>query len=97
MELASQQKKKLKAIGHSLSPVLTVGQHGLKESIHDEFETAITAHQLIKVKLVGERDDRQAYADTLSKQHNATLVQLIGGKALFYRRNKDKDNLLKGL
>lgn len=97
MELASPQKKKLKAIGHSLSPVVTVGQHGLKDSIHDEFETAITVHQLIKVKLVGERDDREAYAQTLSQKHNAALVQMIGGKALFYRRNKDKDNLLKGV
>lgn len=97
MELASPQKKKLKAIGHSLSPVVTVGQHGLKASIHDEFETAITAHQLIKVKLVGEKADRQTYAEALSRQHGAALVQMIGGKALFYRRNKDKDNILKGV
>ena len=95
MELSNQQKKKLKALGHSLNPVVTIGQQGMKASIHEEFDLAITTHQLIKVKIVAERDERAKLIEKLAKRNKALCVQSIGGKALFYRRNRDKDDLFK--
>ena len=47
----TKQIKQLKSLGHTLSPVVTVGQHGMKESINNEIEIALDYHQLIKLKI----------------------------------------------
>ena len=90
------QIKQLKALAHKLKPIVTVGQHGMKDSINDELAIAIDFHQLVKVKIsVGDRDVRDTLVDTLAKKHKAELVQKIGNVAVFYKRNFDKENLLK--
>jgi RNA-binding protein len=90
------QIKQLKTIAHNLKPIVTVGQHGMKDSISDELEIALTFHQLVKLKVnLGDRDARDALIAELSKKHKAELVQRIGNIAVLYRRNFDKENLLK--
>jgi len=88
--------KQLKALAHKLKPIVTVGQHGMKDSINDELAIAIDFHQLVKVKInVGDRDVRDTLIAELAKTHKAELVQKIGNMAVFYKRNFDKENLLK--
>lgn len=88
--------KQLKALAHKLKPIVTVGQHGMKDSINDEIAIALDFHQLVKVKInLGDRDERDALVAELSKKHKADLVQRIGNIAVLYRRNFDKENLLK--
>lgn len=95
MELNQQNRKKLKALAHSLKPVVIIGQQGLKETIHNEIELALDFHQLIKVKISGaDKEARTVLADTLSQKHNAYHVQTIGNIIILYRQNKKKDNLL---
>jgi len=90
------QIKQLKALAHKLKPIVTVGQHGMKNSINDELVTAIDFHQLVKVKVnLGDRDARDALITELANTHQAQLIQKIGSVAVFYRRNFDKVNLLK--
>ncbi len=90
------QIKQLKALAHKLKPIVTVGQHGMKDSINDELAIAIDFHQLVKVKInVGDRDARDALVAELAKKHKTELVQKIGNVAVFYKRNFDKENLLK--
>ena len=90
------QIKQLKALAHKLKPIVTVGQHGMKESINDELATALDFHQLVKVKVnVGDRDLRDSLISEFATKHKAELVQKIGNVAVFYRRNFDKENLLK--
>lgn len=90
------QIKQLKALAHKLKPIVTVGQHGMKESIDDELEIAIDFHQLIKFKInVGDRDLRDDIIAKACKKHRAELIQRIGNIAILYRRNFDKYNLLK--
>jgi len=87
--------KQLKALAHKLKPIVTVGQHGMKDSINDELAIAIDFHQLVKVKInVGDRDVRDTLIAELAKTHKAELVQKIGNVAVFYKRNFDKDSLL---
>ena len=90
------QIKQLKALAHKLKPIVTVGQHGMKDSINDELAIAIDFHQLVKVKIsVGDRDVRDSLVGELAKAHKAEVVQKIGNVAVFYKRNFDKENLLK--
>jgi len=90
------QIKQLKALAHKLKPIVTVGQHGMKDSINDELANAIDFHQLVKVKVnVGDRNVRDALVTELAQTHKAELIQKIGNVAVFYKRNFDKDNLLR--
>ncbi len=94
--LDKTQIKQLKALAHKLKPIVTVGQHGMKDSINDELAIAIEFHQLMKVKInLGDRVERDKLVEELIKEHNAELVQRIGNIAVLYRRNFDKENLLK--
>ena len=93
--MIKSQIKQLKALAHKLKPIITVGQHGMKETIHEEIEGALDFHQLFKIKInLGDRDARDLLVGELTKKHRADLVQRIGNVAVLYRRNHDKDNLL---
>ena len=55
--LSEKQKKHLRGLAHAREPVVMIGQAGLSPAIKNEFEAAIGAHELIKVRArVGDRD-----------------------------------------
>ena len=92
MSLSESQKKYLRGRGHQLKPVIMVGDAGLSESVLAEYESALSHHELIKVKIrAADRASRDAMIQTLSEGHAATLVQRIGNVALLYRENKEKE------
>jgi len=94
MEMNTKQIKHLKSLGHKLNPIVTVGQHGMKESINTELDIALNHHQLVKIKVsVGDRDARDELIQSLAEEHSAYLVQRVGNVALFYRKNKDKPSV----
>jgi RNA-binding protein len=92
--LSNTQKKQLKGMGHSLKPVVIIGQHGMKQSIDDEIAIALKYHQLIKVKVgIGDRDLRDELIAQIGETHHAILVQRIGNIAVLYRFNPQKGKL----
>lgn len=98
MPLNNEQKKQFKSIGHDLKPVLIVAGNGVNEGVAAELERALADHELIKVEIRGEdRDERRAAIEELCKLGRAELVQVIGKKALIYRKNpqpkKDLSNV----
>ena len=96
MEMNTKQIKHLKSLGHKLNPIVTVGQHGMKESINTELEIALDYHQLVKIKVsVGDREARDELINTLASTHSAQLIQRVGNVALLYRKNKDKPSVFE--
>lgn len=83
-------KQSLKAQAHHLKPVVLLGSKGLTPAVIEETNVAITAHELIKVKINGaEKAERLVIANELCEQLAAELVQLIGHTAIIYRKNPD--------
>lgn len=81
-------RQELKARAHHLKPVILLGSKGLTQAVVDETNLALTAHELIKVKMQGiEKPDRQLIANDLCDQLQAELVQLIGNIAIIWRKN----------
>ncbi len=81
-------KQSLKAKAHSLKPVVLLGTKGLTPAIVAETHEALTAHELIKIKINGaEKEDRKIIANEICAQLQANLVQLIGNIAVIYRKN----------
>ena len=83
-------KKKLKAQAHGLKPVITVGQAGLTDAVLAETEIALNTHELIKVKIRAERDERKQISENICTETGATLIQSIGQIAVIYRLNPKK-------
>jgi RNA-binding protein len=90
MPLSTRQKKHLRGLSHALHPVVAVGDKGLTDNVLAEIETALDHHELIKVKLRGDRPTRAAWTEQIAARSGAERVQSIGQVACFYRRNPDK-------
>ena len=93
MSLTKTQKKYLIGLCHHINPVVLTGQKGLTDNVLAEVDEALRVHELVKVKLRGEREERKQWAETIQSRLKAELVQLIGHNASFYRRNQDKPQL----
>jgi len=95
MELSAGQKKHLRSLGHALSPVILIGQHGLTDAVVAETTSALEAHELIKVRArVGDRELRDEILVSLAGRTGSSLVQTIGNVGLFYKKKKDLPKIL---
>lgn len=84
-------KKRLRAIGHDLKPVVTVAGNGLSETVLAELNRALDDHELIKVKIVGDREERAEVSDAIAGLPETHIVQKIGGIVLLYRPAREPD------
>ena len=86
----SADKKKLRAEAHTLNPVVMIGQSGLTAAVLAEIEQTLGNHELIKVKIRAERDERKLISEKICTDTGAELIQAIGQIAVIYRLNPDK-------
>jgi len=96
MPLKASQKKNLRGQAHHLKPLVTVADKGLSKTVVAEIERALNDHELIKVKLRGEREVRNAWAQSIAEQCKAELVQSIGQVACFYKKHPKKPVITLG-
>ena len=86
----SADKKKLRAEAHTLKPVVMIGQSGLTAAVLAETEQALDSHELIKVKIRAEREERKLISEKICADTGAELIQTIGQIAVIYRLNPAK-------
>jgi RNA-binding protein len=82
----SVKKKQLTAQGHSLKPVIIVGQSGLTESVINEIEITLDTHELIKIKIRAEKEQRNQIRDKIINTTKAEHIQTIGQIVVVYRK-----------
>ena len=100
MKLSSAQIKRLRAEGHrlKLKPIVTIGQKGLSENLHNEIETALDHHELLKLRIPGDdKSSKRELAKMLCEHHQANLVEAIGNVIVIYRSNPEIDRFAKFL
>jgi RNA-binding protein len=83
-------KKQLKMQAHDLKPVVIIGQAGLTDAVLTEIDIALDYHELIKVKIRAERDERTAIGKEICNAISAELIQSIGQIIIIYRINPKK-------
>lgn len=66
-----------------------MGQAGLSDAVVKEIDRALTAHELIKVKILADRDARDEIAETLCAQTDAAIVQQVGKVVVLWRPKPD--------
>ena len=97
MSLSNADKKRYRQIGHGLNPVVTIAQKGLSDNIREELERALTEHELIKVKIIADRDEKKALTGQICTDFKAECVQSIGHVILLFRAAKKPDPKLSNL
>lgn len=91
MALTGNQRRHLRALGHSLDPVIQVGKHGITPAVMRATDEALETHELVKVKVLAEcPDDRDAVAEALSAATRSEVAQALGRTMLLYRRHPKK-------
>ena len=83
-------KKKRRAEAHTLKPVVMIGQSGLTAAVLAELNIAINTHELLKVRIRAERDERKLIIEQMCTEASAELIQTIGQIAVIYRPNPNK-------
>ena len=90
-ELTPAERQALKGRAHRLRPVVLVGGDGLTPPVVAEVDRALEAHELIKIRVMGEdRDARERVLGEVCAATDATPVQHIGRILVIYREQSEK-------
>lgn len=82
-------RRQLKQQAHKLKPVVILGSQGLTESVQNEINVALEAHELIKIRInAASKEERQAIISSICNSQKAELVNLIGHIATVFRQNQ---------
>lgn len=88
--LTGKQKRYLRGLGHDLKPVIQIGKNEINDALTAEADTALTTHELIKVRILESCDmDRHAVAEALAKASGADVAQVLGRTLLLYRKGDE--------
>jgi RNA-binding protein len=93
LSLTNRERSHLKARAHALEPVVQVGHAGLTDRVLAEIDRALTAHELIKVRIgVADRAERAALCETICARTGAAEVLRVGKVLGLWRpRPEEKD------
>lgn len=89
LSLTVSERLALKGRAHSLNPTVIIGNAGLTESVMNEITATLKAHELIKIRVMAERPEREAIMTAICTQLNAAPVQHIGKMLVIYLPNPD--------
>ncbi|MDF2690907.1 MAG: uncharacterized protein K0S29_762 [Gammaproteobacteria bacterium] len=90
MSIDKQRKRQFMIEAHALKPVVIIGNKGLTASVLAEMDVALNHHELIKVKIAAERDERKQIIQEILEQTGADLIQNIGQVAVLYRKKPEE-------
>jgi RNA-binding protein len=84
--LTPRERAHLKARAHALEPVVQTGSSGITDRLVAEVDRALTAHELIKVKVaIDDREERVAVGDEICRRTDATAVHRVGKILILWR------------
>jgi RNA-binding protein len=84
--LTNKERAHLKARAHALEPVVQTGAAGVTDAVVGEVDRALTAHELIKVRIAGDdREARVALGDELCARTGAAAVDRVGKVLILWR------------
>ena len=84
--LTPRERAHLKARAHALEPVVQTGGSGLTDRLVTEVDRALTAHELIKVKIGSDdRAERMTLGEELCDRTGAAPVHRVGKVLIMWR------------
>src|SRR5438067_13437783 len=90
-ELIPAQRAYLKRLAHPIKPLVHIGKGGLTATLLLTVNQVLTAHELIKIRFVGSKEEKEALVAELVTGTQAALVGIIGNTAILYRPHPQKE------
>ena len=92
--LNSKHRAKLRGIASSEQTIMQIGKGGITETVIKQVSDALTARELIKIKILENAPvfAREA-AENLAKATNSEVVTVIGTKAVLYKKNEKEPKI----
>jgi putative YhbY family RNA-binding protein len=92
LTLSPGERRAQRAKAHNLVPVVMIGAAGPNPAVTAEVERALTAHELIKIRAFSdEREEREAWLETICASVGAAPVQHIGKILVIYRHKPPEE------
>lgn len=86
-KLNSTARKYLRSLAHHLKPVVMVGKNGMSEKLTESVDAALADHELIKVKFLEFKENKEEIARTLAEVTGSEIAGIIGNMVIFYREH----------
>ena len=91
IQLTVQERKIHRAEAHHLDPVVMIGNDGLTPNVRKEIDAALSAHGLIKIRVLGDdRAQREAMYQSIAEDLGAAPIQHIGKLLVLWRPKPPK-------
>jgi RNA-binding protein len=90
-ELSGWQKQYLRGLAHHMKPLVQIGKFGVTEKLVAAIKKALDDHELIKIKFMDFKDEKDALMQKISVEARAEVIGLIGNVLIIYRKNHDKE------
>lgn len=84
-KLTGQQKAHLRGLGQRLDTSLSVGRGGVTKAVLHEVDRLLAGHELVKLRILAERADREALTVSLAAGTHSEVVGSVGKTVLLYR------------
>lgn len=85
--MTSKERAALRAQANTLEALFQVGKGGVSDALIAQTDSALTARELIKLKVLTETapESPRETAEKIAAATNAQVVQVIGGVMVLYR------------
>lgn len=88
--MTSKERAALRAQANTYEPLFQVGKGGISDALVKQVDDALTAHELIKLKVLLESapEKPRDIADKIAAATDSEVVSVVGGSMIFYRYSK---------
>ena len=96
MELKSYQRAFLRSHAQQLDAVVYVGKEGYTKAVVDALDSALTCHELVKVRFSNNKDQVREISEQLEEATKSTIVATTGFTTVFFRQDsKSEDRIYR--
>lgn len=91
MLVNQKQKKFLKSMAHSLSPLVLIGKDGVSENLYESIAVSLKAHELVKCSILKSCPQSvNEVAIECAMHTKSEVIQIIGRVIVLYKQSSEK-------
>lgn len=90
--LKGSDRRHLRGLANPLKAVVQVGASGCTAGVVAATEHALQDHELVKVRIAADREERREIAERIANETGSELAGLIGRVAILYRAANDPED-----
>lgn len=92
MELKSYQRAFLRSHAQNLDAVVYVGKEGFTKGVVNALDSALTCHELVKVRFSNNKDAVKEISLSLSEATGSTIIATTGFTTVFFRQDEKSED-----